>query len=145
MALWVIFAILTAAAAVAILRPLWRARPPAPASSGDLEVYKQQLREIDDESERGLLGKTEADAARIEISRRILAAADRPAASTTESKRAAVPYVMVAVLPVVALALYTIYGSPNLPGQPFSARLPSDVNSIEAMVARVEERLDRHP
>jgi cytochrome c-type biogenesis protein CcmH len=147
MVLWVIFAVLTAIAAVAILRPFWRARPtPAAATSRDLEVYKQQLQEIEEEAARGLLGKTEADAARIEVSRRILTAAESPSPAPPAGARSSfAPYIMIALLPAIALSLYALYGSPNLPGQPLAARLPAERNSIEHMVARVEERLERHP
>ena len=46
-------------------------------AAGDrIQVYKQQLQEIEDEAARGLLAGAEANAARIEVSRRILAAAE---------------------------------------------------------------------
>ena len=146
MALWIIFAIMTAIAAVAVLRPFWRARPSPTASSPDLEIYKQQLQEIEDETARGVLGGAEANAARVEVSRRILAAAEARSSAPQAARRAAVaPYVMTALLPVIALSLYMLYGSPNIPAQPFAAHLPSDHDSIEMLVARVEERLERHP
>jgi len=57
MLLWAIFAVLTAFAAVIIASPYWRRRAVS-AEPRDLEVYKQQLAEIDDEQARGLLGQS---------------------------------------------------------------------------------------
>jgi cytochrome c-type biogenesis protein CcmH len=146
MGLWISFAILTAMAASAILRPFWRARPTAEASPRDLEVYKQQLQEVEDEAARGLLGEAEAQAARIEVSRRILAAAGDASSPGQEKLRSALtPYVLAGLLPLIALSLYMAFGSPHLPSQPFSARLPSDHDSVEGLVARVERRLQSHP
>ncbi len=146
MALWIIFAVMTAIAAVAVLRPFWRARMPSAAPSPDLEVYKEQLQEIEAETERGVLDQAEAEAARVEVSRRILAAADARSAQQHGSARAIVtPYVMAALLPIIALTLYMIYGSPNIPAQPFAAHLPNGGDLVEMLVARVEERLQRHP
>ncbi len=145
MVLWAIFALLTATAALAVLRPFWRAQRPSARLANDIEVYKQQLQEIEDESARGLIGDKELEAARIEISRRILAAAETPAPSPRLQSRAFAPYVLVAFIPAVALSLYMIYGSPSMPAQPFAERAPSGADSIQTLVARVEERLDAHP
>ena len=143
MALWIIFAGLTAIAVLAILRPFWQVGRSSPSTAGDLEVYKQQLQEVNEEVARGLIAKAEAHAARIEVSRRILAAAEDQSSASTLTRRATVaPYIFAAMLPMIALTLYTLYGSPNLPAQPFAAHDPA---SVESLVARVEERLERHP
>ena len=79
MLLWIIFALMTSAVLVAVLAPLARAAAPQPAAnSGSLEVYRDQLEEIEAERTRGMVDPAEADAARIEISRRLLASAARP-------------------------------------------------------------------
>jgi cytochrome c-type biogenesis protein CcmH len=147
MLLWVLFALLTAAAVVALMLPFWRQRSFAAADAHDVEVYKQQLQEIEQEAARGLLGEAEAEAARIEISRRILAAAraadQAKAARSTRSNLP--PYVIGAALPAIALSLYLAVGSPHLPSQPLAARTQQDVQSIEVLVARVEERLRKQP
>jgi cytochrome c-type biogenesis protein CcmH len=145
MALWVIFALLTAIAALAILRPFWRPRPVSGSPAHDLEVYKQQLQEIEDEAARGLLAWAEANAARIEVSRRILAAAEGQADQRPISRFAYTPYVLAGLIPVIALSLYAIYGSPELPAQPLAARLAEAGQSVQVLVARVEERLARNP
>src|SRR4029078_8253007 len=74
MTLWFVFALMTAAAIFAVLWPLGQA---ANAQAGsDLAVYRDQLDEIERDRAAGLSGAAEADAARVEVSRRLIAAAD---------------------------------------------------------------------
>ena len=89
MILWVIFALMTAAAIVAVVWPL--GRPPwARVGGSDIAVYKDQLSEIDSDRASGLIGEAEAEAARLEISRRLLAAAETPGSQATATIAAAV-------------------------------------------------------
>ena len=50
-------------------------------------------------------------------------------------------------LPLAALGLYLVYGSPRLPDQPLTARLedPASDKDLAVLVARVEARLREHP
>ena len=86
MMLWFVFALMTAAAIFAVLWPLSRANRPQNDGS-EATVYKDQLSEIDRDVSAGLINTSEAEAARVEISRRLLAAADNqrepPAGSNT--------------------------------------------------------------
>ena len=74
MMLWFIMALMTAAAIFAVLWPLARRMPLR--SGSDIAVYRDQLDEIERDRGAGLIGEREAEAARIEVSRRLLAAAD---------------------------------------------------------------------
>ena len=147
MLLWTAFAVMTAIVAVAIVRPYWRAGSAADASFHDLAVYKQQLQEIDEEKARGLLGDAEFKSARIEISRRILAASDlTESGGIAANSSPLVPYVMISLLATLTMGLYLVYGSPQLRDQPLSARVsPDGTPPIELLVARVEERLRARP
>jgi cytochrome c-type biogenesis protein CcmH len=147
MLLWTLFAVMTAIVALAIVRPYWRQAPGAPASSHDLAVYKQQLQEIEAEQARGLLGDAEFQSARVEISRRILAASDASENSGTPAQASPLaPYVIIALLATLTMGIYLVYGSPDLPDQPLSARVSPDGDPpIEVLVARVEVRLRSHP
>ena len=147
MLLWIVFAVMTAIVALAIVRPYWRSNPGGDASSHDLAVYKQQLQEIEDEKARGLLGEAEFASARIEISRRILAASDASDnGRITANASPLAPYVMITVLALLTMGVYLVYGSPGLQDQPLSARLsPDGTPPVEMLVARVEERLRSHP
>ena len=71
MLFWVIAALLTLGASLAVLVPLsGRRRERTVAASHDLEVYRDQLAELDRDAERGLIQPAEADEARAEIAAR---------------------------------------------------------------------------
>ena len=154
MTLWIIFALMTAAAILAVLWPLGRKAAEA-GGGNDLVVYRDQLDEIGRDHSAGLIGQAEAEAARVEVSRRLLAAADAQAAiakpTTTAVQRASqrrtAAIAAVLVLPVLPLSFYLMLGSPDLPGQPAFARVkaPQGQQTIEAMVAQVEAHLASNP
>lgn len=154
MTIWIVFAVLTALAALCVLVPLMRARRRAvSAALHDVEVYKAQLGEVERDLERGLVTAEAADAARTEIARRLLEAnreAERagtgPSATGIGPLRA-VQFVAVAGIPALALGAYLATGSPDLPDQPLQARLeaPASGRSLEELVARVERQLARDP
>jgi cytochrome c-type biogenesis protein CcmH len=152
MILWLFFALMTAAAVFAVLWPLSR-RPAARAGGSDVAVYRDQLDEIARDRRAGLIGEAEAEAARIEISRRLIGAADaaadvKPAQGASLLRRRRVTAVAALLLiPVGATALYMLIGSPQLPGEPLAGRLAAaHANSpVAGLVARVEQHLERHP
>ena len=75
MILWLIFALMTLAAVLAVWWPLAR-RQKAVRSGSDVAVYRDQLDEIDRDEAASLIGSVEAEAARVEVSRRLIAAAE---------------------------------------------------------------------
>mgnify|MGYP001395004353 CR=1 FL=1 len=79
MTLWFVLALMTAAAIFAVLWPLSR-RDQALRSGSDVAVYRDQLDEIRRDQTAGLIGDSEAAAAQVEVSRRLIAAADAEAA-----------------------------------------------------------------
>jgi len=125
-ALIVIAAVMTAIAAAAVAWPLLRrpAKPAAKRAEYDLAVYRDQLGEIERDRERGLLDAAEAEAARIEVQRRMLAAAD--ARSAAEAPPPVPGRVLAgglaAALSAAAFGLYFVLGSPDLPNFPFAGR-----------------------
>ena len=152
MLLWIILACLTAIVLLVLLRPLASAgSDDRSVDAFDSAVYRDQLGEIESDRARGLIGEEEAEAARVEIARRLLAADSKAEASagiSSDTGRARAATIAVAVaLPLLALGLYIVYGSPRLPDQPLAARLqdPSSDQNLEALVARVEARLREHP
>ena len=152
MLLWIILACLTAIVLLVLLRPLAGSGiDGGSADAFDLAVYRDQLGEIELDRARELIGEEEAEAARVEIARRLLAADSKAAASgkvSTDTSHARAATIAVAVaLPLLALGLYLAYGSPRMPDQPLAARLqdPASNLNLEALVARVEARLREHP
>ena len=149
MTLWFVFALMTVAAIFAVLWPLSRGGRPQSEGS-EAAVYKDQLSEIDRDVASGLIGSTEAEAARVEISRRLLAARDSqdgPAiASSTRLRRSAAILALVG-LPIVAVAIYLPLGSPRLGDFPLAqrARAPDAAQPFENMVAQVEAHLEKNP
>jgi cytochrome c-type biogenesis protein CcmH len=152
MILWLIFALMTAAAIFAVLWPLGRARRVAGGGS-DLVVYKDQLQEIDRDRASGLIGDAEAEAARLEVSRRLLAAADMQqsaaliVAPQNSRRRGAAAVLALVVLALGPLGFYIALGSPNIAGEPAFARIdtPKGRESIATLVGQVEARLARNP
>lgn len=149
MTLWFVFALMTAAAIFAVLLPLGLGNP-KPSDGREASVYSDQLAEIDRDVAAGLIGKAEADAARVEIGRRLIAAADQEDRIELKPswgwRRAAAVLALVG-LPVVALGVYLPLGSPQLGDFPLAARshTPSGTQPLETMVAEVESHLQKVP
>jgi cytochrome c-type biogenesis protein CcmH len=152
MSLWIVVALMTAVAVGAVAWPLACGRKASlAADSNDVAVYRDQLAEIERDKVSGLIGLAEADAARVELSRRLLAAADRAQgtaatkAAREQPRRWAAAGALVA--PVGAIAFYLAIGSPGLPDEPLSARIAAahKDNSVQALFARVEGHLEQHP
>ena len=66
MTLWFVFALMTAAAIFAVLWPLGRRGRPQNSDGSETTVYKDQLAEVDRDLAAGLIGSSEAEAARAE-------------------------------------------------------------------------------
>ena len=155
MALWLVLALMTAAALVAIVLPFVRNDETVPSGS-DVAVYKDQLAEIDRDQEDDLIANTDAGAARVEVSRRLLRAAEVSDAdhlsSSTDTKMRIRRRVTLAValvfLPVLAASVYLHLGSPTaalIESGTDQAALSSDDPQIEAMVSQVEDYLKDTP
>jgi cytochrome c-type biogenesis protein CcmH len=150
MTFWLIAALLTFLACAAMLWPFMRAGAAPDALSGyDIEVYRDQLAELDRDVARGVIAGPEAAEARAEIGRRLLKAASTVSGGTGGSRRAARLAASVAVLsvPLVAWGGYVVTGSPALPDQRLAERLnrnPAE-NTVEELIARAEQHLAANP
>ena len=151
MSLWFVFALMTAAAIFAVLWPLGRRA--SVEGGSDLAVYRDQLDEIAHDRAEGRIGEAEAEAARTEVSRRLIAAADKAdkEASVDDAspvwRRRVAALAGLVLLPIGASVLYLAVGSPQLPGQPLAERAASaqQDTSIQTLIARVEAHLERNP
>jgi len=118
-------------------------------ASHDMQVYRDQLREIELDETRGILSAEEARGTKVEISRRLLAAADAEAAESEAAmapravSRLVAPTLIVASLAAV-WALYSRIGAPGYPDLPLEIRLERiaearanrpDQAAVEAMIA----------
>ncbi len=151
MMLWLILALMTAGALAAVVWPLLRA-PRPPAGGGNFAVYRDQLEEIERDCVDGRIGHDEAEAARVEVSRRLLAAAAANSGAMPESgagdrRRVVALIAVIVAMPLLASAFYAVLGSPAMPGQPAAGRdgLVAKANTIEALLSRIEDRLEHNP
>ncbi|MEM8877285.1 MAG: c-type cytochrome biogenesis protein CcmI [Pseudomonadota bacterium] len=170
--LWIVFALLTFFAVALVLAPLRskiatdsRTDTDDANEASDLSVYRAQLGEIDQDRDRGLISESDAESARIEVSRRLLARArvlgievddasqskapEAPAntASPPRTGRRFAAATVIVAIPALALSLYMVIGSPNLPGQPLAERLAEATGdqNLDILIARVETHLAANP
>jgi cytochrome c-type biogenesis protein CcmH len=149
MTLWFVFALMTAAAIFAVLLPLGFGDR-LQTGGREAVVYRDQLQEIDRDVAGGLIGKAEAEAARIEIGRRLLAVGDQDAGAALKPsvawRRAAAGLALVG-LPLLAVGIYLPLGSPRLGDFPLAlrSRAPDAAQPLEALVLQVEQHLEKNP
>ncbi len=149
MLFWILVAVLTAVVGAVLLYPLLHgAKEAEDCRSGEAEVYRDQLRELDRDLAGGLISAQEAGYARAEIGRRLIAI------TKTGKQQAKLPLrgnyrlaqaFIVTVLPVVGLCLYLAKGDPGLPSQPLEARLEKPGNDLAISIVKIEQHLAKNP
>jgi cytochrome c-type biogenesis protein CcmH len=148
MLFWTLIALMTAAAVLAVLWPLSR-EPRAAGEAAGIAVYRDHLVEIESDRERGMLPASEAEAARIEVSRRLLGAAKLkiPKANAGLANRRIASLFALFGVPALSLSLYLYLGAPEFPDAPYAARtaLPVEQQDIGMLIGRMEERLEQNP
>jgi len=114
--------------AAAMAWPFIRDRDgPASRAAHEVESFRSQLSEVETDLARGVLTQAEAEAARIELSRRLLTAAEaaeveagaRPAPSWQKVVFGALAAIGV---PAATLGVYLQVGTPTLPDRPLAER-----------------------
>jgi cytochrome c-type biogenesis protein CcmH len=161
--LWLALGVMTALAAALLAWPLLRPpREQVGRRDYELRVYRAQLDEVARERDRGLLGEREAEAAKLEVERRMLAAdaAAGPAARDGGTKAAGARWAiaLLIALPLLAGLLYWHLGRPDLPSTPFAGRAEerqlaaqrsqsdqANLPSGEAMIEQLEQRVAERP
>ena len=132
--LWIAAALISGVLAVLIVQRSVRAVTAPRSDNPALAVYRRQMAELDELAERGVLADAERRSVRAETGRRLLAAADRAEAPLRHAKPGQV-LLATACVPMVALGVYFVLGAPNLPDQPFKARLAAWRNADPQMLA----------
>ena len=151
MILWGAIAVLSVLAILYVMRPLLSAQEGAGEAATSLGVYKSQLAEVDADLARGLISAAEADAARLEIKRRILGS-DKMV-DAVAGDRLPLPATAAGALLCLAMSigLYLHLGQPSLPGRPYTlaaekAALSEAVDTeFDAMLAKLETHLKANP
>ncbi len=130
----IIFGLICTALAVlaiaTVLAPLWRGRATdAAGGSGtdtDIDIYRDQLAEVDRDLARGVLDMTEAERTRVEISRRLLHADTNTRSATIGAPRGANRVVIILLAAAIFLgagALYWQLGAPGYGDYPRAQRI----------------------
>lgn len=161
MLFWIISALLTVVVAVLLLAPLLRASARATRyDEGEAAVYRDQLRELERDKAEGLISAEDADYARAEIGRRLLAIANRdksgegdeqhddvaPAGAPVARRRYTWSQAFILLcLPVIGLAGYLEIGSPGTPDAPLEARIADPGDDVDLLIAKVERHLATAP
>lgn len=126
MIFWSIAGLMTVAVLGVLARSLLRRPEDSAARMSDLDVYRDQMRELDHDLDRGVLSTGEAEAAKAETARRLLSAdasATRkipPARRPLSARLAAIGIAV--MLPLGAAGLYFAVGADGAPDQPMAER-----------------------
>ncbi len=146
-----LLAALALGALLPIVAPLLRgSRPVASRGSFDQAVYRDQLQELDRDLARGLITPADADAARLEIQRRLLATDKVPAPPSRLSRSPVLALIVFVVIAGGAVGSYLWLGAPGLPDEPFSARQAEVAHggnpaSLQQATAALAAKLKQNP
>lgn len=150
-----LLALLTTLTVGALLVPLLRASARRTERlDGELAIYRDQLAEIERARADGTTPEAETAAARIEVERRILAAAnaaDAAAPKDSSTLHRFLPPALALLIPLLALGVYLNVGRPGLPAAPFGTRPamdhpnPNEPMTAERLLAEARARLAEAP
>jgi cytochrome c-type biogenesis protein CcmH len=123
MVFWIVCAALTLAVTALMVTPLLRPKEIGD-DNPDIAIYRAQLEEIDRDLERQLLEPAEAERARTEVARRLLAANNAPVKPTAAAKpNRWLPATIIVVMLGLGFGTYQTIGAPGYPDMPLQARL----------------------
>lgn len=155
--IWIVLTLFGTAFAVWLLHPLLSRSGTADTLLGGrdrrLQIYRDQLAELDRDHAAGLIGEAERSAARIEIERRMLrlAASDTETEETPQSvvprRRWRLGLPLAAILITGPLLVYTLLGQPKMPDQPIASRSQEarDRAELIAQANKLQETLKAKP
>lgn len=115
-------------AAIVIVRPLIAGRGEADSRDArDATVFRDQLAEVERDLARGTITPDEAEGARVEVSRRLIAADQRArhrgaTGQAPQGRSGLVAGLALVGTPALAAALYLGLGEPGVPDQPLASR-----------------------
>jgi cytochrome c-type biogenesis protein CcmH len=147
--LWLAVAVLAAVALAPLGLSLRHGVTARGRREAALALHRSQLAELDRNLADARIGAAEHAAAVLEVQRRLLAAADSADPVPSVSSQSAI-WAVLALVPVAALLLYVVGGSPGLPALPLKERLAAmrqRVHEEQALVAQLQVvlgKLDPH-
>lgn len=154
--LWYILGLMTGLALLPIFSLVGRRVRPLSAAGHERKVYEDQLLALEAEAERGLIDKQELEAARTEVSRRLLTASDqrdKAAPPLPAASWALIAFGSAGLVVLIALGGYLALGRPDLVARapaPASAPAAQDAGvpgqaEMAARLADVEALLKTNP
>lgn len=119
MIFWIVTSALTVVVAASLVLVLMRTRSGGePAAAYDLRVYRDQLKDVDRDLARGVIGESDAERVRTEVSRRILAAdaqvqATEAGGDQSRGVSVGMSVVLIAVVIAGSMLTYRMLGAPG--------------------------------
>lgn len=162
MELWLPVTLLSVGVLAWLLLPgMKHAKSTSKRADYDINVYKDQLAELDREAAEGRIEGQELEAARLEIQKRLLAASEDKEQSVKEGSTGGTLPIFIAAgaAPVLAVVFYMYNGSPEVPDHPLAERtdirdtataqssghVGQQAPSMEAALKSLEQRLQENP
>lgn len=148
--IWGIFVLLTLVAIGTVLYPLLLSKSNVLTRGNAVPaILADQMQEIERDMERDLISEQEAQAARLEVKKRILATTrNLQEKAGTPRSGGGIALVVAAVLaPLIAAGYYATMGSPEVPSIAYAARADerAQTNEVRALAMRLRERLVSDP
>ncbi|HET7136672.1 MAG TPA: c-type cytochrome biogenesis protein CcmI, partial [Casimicrobiaceae bacterium] len=151
---WLVALLLAAASVTALGWPLLRsrAREAIAEDAATTDVYRDQKRQLDEEVAAGAITQAERDAQVDELATRLSRELDERVATTpVPAARSAyvAALILVAVIPVAALALYATFGSPAAlradAATAAAAESKMSAEEIDELVGKLAARMKERP
>jgi cytochrome c-type biogenesis protein CcmH len=151
MIFWTFAALLLVAAIASIAIPLLsRPRKHVSAFEHDREIYHARIGEIAADEALGRIGAAEAEAAKAEEGRKLIAASSGAAVQEGPASAGLSRFILVSVailVPAFSLLGYQVWGQPQMPDMAIANRADRDPQqeSIEQLISRAEAELAKNP
>ena len=139
---WVLAILLGTLSGAFLLSAVRRVETGAEREEGALAVYRDQLAEIERDRARGLIGGEEAEAATLEVQRRMLRAGRGRGGAERGASR--LPLVVAAAMvPLAGVGLYAATGAPGVPSVSLAeqAEARAQARQMETAAARLSARI----
>ena len=139
---WVLAILLTLLTGIFVLSAARRTGAGADREEGALAVYRDQLAEVERDRARGVIGEAEAEAATVEVQRRMLRVGRRRGGGEGTASRG--PVLAAALLvPIAGLGLYALTGAPDVASVPLAeqAEAREQARQMETAVVRLRARI----
>lgn len=145
--------VLSIIAILFVLIPYLRAIEPQGSMTPDIDVYKAQLKELNNDLQSGLIGEEETARTKTEIERRILKAAEGQLVTSSIEKPNNLLALAMVVIILFSSAFYAVVGTPGMPDFPIEEfrqqEMPAGraeaIAQTDELIAKVKARLAASP